>query len=81
MAKVWVNIVLTQEKLVLNKPKQVMSALFNVDRSISWEENFNNCLIENVKRIDVIDYHCNYTMMNYITKCMKYKHEGYDVGV
>jgi hypothetical protein len=55
MAKVWVNIVLTQEKLLLNKPKQVMSALFNVDRSISWEENFNICLIENVKRIGVID--------------------------
>ena len=55
MSKVWLNIVLTQENVVLKKPRQLMSALFNVDRSISWEENFHTCLIANVKRIGVID--------------------------
>jgi hypothetical protein len=61
MSKVWLNIVLTQENVVLKKPRQLMSALFNVDRSISWEENFHTCLIANVKKKK------KYTMMNYIT--------------
>jgi hypothetical protein len=55
MAKVWVNIILTEENVVSKKAKQLMTVLFELDRSISWEENFSNCMIENIKRIGVID--------------------------
>jgi hypothetical protein len=52
---VWVNMVLNEANLVLTEPKELMSALFNVDRNISWEDNLHNALAKLVRRIGVID--------------------------
>jgi hypothetical protein len=55
MDKIWLDILLLEESIVLTKPKKLMEAVFDVDRNISWEMNLMKALKQFERRVGVID--------------------------